>query len=221
MKELTKAFNGHDIRVIIKGGIEWFVARDVCDVLEIQDVSSALRDFPSQEADTHTMQVRSANGTEQKRSLAIINEPGLYRLIFKSRKPEAESFKTWVFSEVLPSIRKTGKYDTRDIRQKSVDYRNAFTAGCKRQGLKDPRDYGTVTKITYQNLFSDPNIRKAGMNRDQILALSALEAVEALKYNRLPEDTLKLPGIAQSIKSTTKLLKDAVREPARQIGVTA
>jgi hypothetical protein len=42
--------------------------------------------------------------------MLFINEPGLYRLIFKSRKPEAESFKTWVFTEVLPSIRKTGAY---------------------------------------------------------------------------------------------------------------
>jgi prophage antirepressor-like protein len=46
----------------------------------------------------------------QKREQIILNEPGLYRLIFQSRKPEAERFKTWVFTEVLPQIRKTGRY---------------------------------------------------------------------------------------------------------------
>ena len=43
--------------------------------------------------------------------MICVNEPGVYRLIFKSRKPEAEQLKTWVFEEVLPMIRKTGKYE--------------------------------------------------------------------------------------------------------------
>ncbi|EGP02427.1 hypothetical protein AAUPMG_12896, partial [Pasteurella multocida subsp. multocida str. Anand1_goat] len=50
----------------------------------------------------------TAGGTQ---SMIYINEPNLYRLIIKSRKPEAEPFETWVFEEVLPQIRKTGKYE--------------------------------------------------------------------------------------------------------------
>jgi hypothetical protein len=42
--------------------------------------------------------------------MLTVNEPGLYRLVFQSRKPEAEKFKTWVFTEVLPSIRRTGMF---------------------------------------------------------------------------------------------------------------
>jgi hypothetical protein len=108
----------------------------------------------------------------------------------------------------------------KDIRKKSIDCRNAFTAGCKRQGLKEPREYAAVTKAEYQSLFNNPDIRKADMDRSQILALSALEAVEAFKYSRLPADTLKLPGIVHSVENTAHLLETIANEQARQIGVT-
>jgi endonuclease III-like uncharacterized protein len=62
------------------------------------------------ETGVHSMPIRSYNGVEQRREIAILNEPGLYRLIFQSRKPDAERFKTWVFTEVLPQIRKIGSY---------------------------------------------------------------------------------------------------------------
>ena len=67
----AKTNNEHTVRAIIKNGIEWFAARDVCEVLDIQDVSSALRDFPAKEADTHTMLVRSINGSVQNRTVSI------------------------------------------------------------------------------------------------------------------------------------------------------
>ena len=59
------------------------------------------------------------------------------------------------------------------------------------------------------------------MDRDQILALSALEAVEALKYSRLPENSLRLPGIMQSIGETAQMLEIAAGKPKVQIGVSA
>ena len=55
------------------------------------------------------------------RSLIFINEPGLYRLIFQSRKPEAEKFKRWIFHEVLPSIRKTGSCNLNQPKKISFD----------------------------------------------------------------------------------------------------
>ena len=61
------------------------------------------------------MQTRGRNETlhptkSADQEMTFINEPNLYRLIIKSRKPEAEPFEAWVFEEVLPQIRKTGKY---------------------------------------------------------------------------------------------------------------
>jgi hypothetical protein len=83
----------------------WFIVKDVSDVLGLGNPRETLRNFPENEKG-----VSSADTLGGNQEMLVINEPGLYRLIFQSRKPEAERFKTWVFSEVLPQIRKTGSY---------------------------------------------------------------------------------------------------------------
>ncbi|CAB3783380.1 BRO-N domain-containing protein [Pararobbsia alpina] len=98
-------FEGKDVRVIERDGEPWFVGSDVCDVLEIAKVDSALRGLDADEKGTHTV---STLGGAQR--VGIISEPGLYALLAKSRKPEARRFKRWVTSKVLPAIRKTGNY---------------------------------------------------------------------------------------------------------------
>lgn len=87
------------------GGIEWFLANDVGDILGLSAAKWSLRDFPENEKLRCTV---STSG--QRREMLFVNEPGLYRLIFQSRRPEAEAFKTRVFREVLPALRKTGSY---------------------------------------------------------------------------------------------------------------
>ena len=84
----------------------WFVAIDVCRALDIKNSRHAVSRLSKDEKDD--VVISDAIGRAQK--MTIINEPGLYRLIFTSRKPEAEKFKWWVYHEVLPSIRKTGFY---------------------------------------------------------------------------------------------------------------
>ena len=103
-------FEDNAVRVIEKDGEPWFVAADVARVLDFRDAFNATRVLDDDEADTHIVSIRSANGVEQKREIAVINESGLYNLIFRSRKPEAKKFRKWVTAEVLPSIRKTGMY---------------------------------------------------------------------------------------------------------------
>lgn len=104
-KIIPFSFRGNNIRAIMVNGEPWFVARDVCTVLEIADHTTATRDLDPDEKGTHT--VRTPGG---KQNLTIISESGLYALIFKSRKPEAKTFRKWVTSEVLPTLRKTGRY---------------------------------------------------------------------------------------------------------------
>jgi prophage antirepressor-like protein len=95
---------GQTVRAIIVGGEPWFVRQDVLDLLDLKSNTSA-RSLPPDELRTHTMRV---NG--KLRDLAMVNEPGLYRLVFQSRKKEAEDIKTWVFTKVLPQIREKGYY---------------------------------------------------------------------------------------------------------------
>lgn len=92
-----------EARTVQIDGEPWFVAKDVCDALSLSDVSMSLRGLDEDEKDTSS--VCTPGGNQQ---LSIVNEPGLYSLILRSRKPEAKAFKRWITHEVLPTIRKTG-----------------------------------------------------------------------------------------------------------------
>jgi prophage antirepressor-like protein len=94
-----------------EAGNPWFVASDICAVLEIGNTSQALTRLDDDERMTLTSNEGHSGQKGGARSWNIISESGLYSLIFTSRKPEAKSFRKWVTSEVLPSIRKTGKYE--------------------------------------------------------------------------------------------------------------
>jgi len=104
----TMAFSFQDrpVRTILKDRETWFVAADICAVLEHTDPSKAASRLEDDEKGVAT--VRTPGGEQQ---LVIINESGLYRLVLTSRKPQAKVFRRWVTREVLPSIRKTGRYE--------------------------------------------------------------------------------------------------------------
>jgi prophage antirepressor-like protein len=96
----------HKVRVVIdKHGNPWWVAKDVCEVLDLGQVSRAISRLDDDEKGVTT--ITTLGGNQQ---MAVVNESGLYSLIMTSRKPEAKAFKKWVTSEVLPTIRKTGSY---------------------------------------------------------------------------------------------------------------
>lgn len=107
MNELMKAFEyaGNNVRTIYKSDEIWFVARDVCSVLEIGNTSDALKRLDSDEK--ALVSIEGFRGTAN-----IINESGLYSLILGSRKVEAKKFKRWITHEVIPAIRKHGGYLT-------------------------------------------------------------------------------------------------------------
>lgn len=106
MNEIVKLYKDNPVRIIEKDGEPWFVAKDVCNVLSIRNNRDALASLAEDERDD----VGITDAIGRKQETAIVSEPGLYRLVFKSRKKEAESFKRWVTHDVLPSIRKTGAY---------------------------------------------------------------------------------------------------------------
>lgn len=102
-------FAQQDVRIITKDGEPWFVAKDVCDALGLENSRKAVS---SLEDDEKGVTISDTLGGKQE--LTTVNEPGLYSLILRSRKPEAKVFKHWVTHRVLPSIRKTGAYAIRD-----------------------------------------------------------------------------------------------------------
>lgn len=115
-------------------GDPWFVAKDVCDILGI-DTNHLSESLESDEMNTLRITEGNTRGNPNK---TIISEPGLYRLIMRSRKPEAKAFQRWVTHEVLPQIRRTGGYipttDADDdmtilakavlVAQKTIEFKN-------------------------------------------------------------------------------------------------
>lgn len=96
-------FKGAPLRTLTdEAGEPWFVAKDVCAILEISNPSDALKRLDDDE--------RSRFNLGRQGETNIVNEAGLYVLVLGSRKPEAHEFKRWVTHEVLPQIRKTGGY---------------------------------------------------------------------------------------------------------------
>jgi anti-repressor protein len=110
MSDLTVfsyANTGAGVRTVVRDGDAWFVAADVCGILSLGRTHDAVRGLDEDERGTDT--IRTPGGDQE---VTVINEPGLYSLILRSRKPEAKAFKRWVTHEVLPAIRKTGRYET-------------------------------------------------------------------------------------------------------------
>jgi anti-repressor protein len=99
------SYSDIEIRTVVRDGEPWFVAADVCAVLEIRNNRDALAGLDDDEKGVATTD--TPGGSQQ---VAVINEPGLYSLILRSRKPEAKAFKRWITHEVLPALRKTGSY---------------------------------------------------------------------------------------------------------------
>lgn len=107
VNELSKVFefNGSQVRTVKMNGEPWFVAKDVCDILELDNSSQALTRLDADEKNTITLNEGIGNPLK-----SVVSESGLYSLILSSRKPEAKQFKKWITSEVLPAIRQTGSY---------------------------------------------------------------------------------------------------------------
>jgi prophage antirepressor-like protein len=93
------------VRTVVKDGEPWFVAKDICEILDHSNHRMAVSAL---DEDEKGVSIADTPGGPQE--MVTVNESGLYSLIFTSRKPEAKRFRKWVTSEVLPAIRKTGRY---------------------------------------------------------------------------------------------------------------
>lgn len=120
--QLSQAFtfnaSNQQVRTVTIDSEPYFVAKDVCDILSLSDVSMAVSRLDDDEKLTQALLVSG-----QKRQMWCVNESGLYHLIFQSRKPEAKAFRKWVTAEVLPTLRRTGRYEVKpQPARKSVRY---------------------------------------------------------------------------------------------------
>ena len=97
----------------------YFIAKDICDILELDNVTNALSKLDDDEK--LTLKVLRAG---QNRNVNFVSESGLFALIMRSNKPEAKAFRKWVTSEVLPALRKNGFYGNSKKATDFIDARN-------------------------------------------------------------------------------------------------
>lgn len=113
--QLSQAFvfnaSNQQVRTVTIDSEPYFVAKDVCVILGISNHNDAVGRLDDDEKRGSVMPTPS--GTQQ---MVVVNESGLYHLIFQSRKPEAKAFRKWVTAEVLPTLRRTGRYEVKSQR---------------------------------------------------------------------------------------------------------
>lgn len=104
------------VRTMVINGSPWFVAKDVCECLDINNSRQALARLDSDEKNSVILN----DGTPGNPEKGIVNEYGLYSLVLSSRKPSAKAFKRWITHEVIPAIRKHGAYMTGETLEQAL-----------------------------------------------------------------------------------------------------
>ena len=121
-------FNGLQLRALLINEEPWFIAMDVAQVLGYDDAWNMTRRLDPEEI--QNLQI----GGFGNRGVNLINESGLYSAILGSQNPEAKTFKKWVTTDVLPTIRKTGEYKTpQTLEQRSLALMGELTAVVQQQ----------------------------------------------------------------------------------------
>ena len=216
-------------RVIMRLGDPWFVAKDVATCIEHSNVSK-MCDLCR---DKDKVVVRPSDLTSndlldvKNREYTLISESGLYRILAKCNLPKCEPFESWVFDEVLPSIRKTGSYGMSQISRKDQLFLAIIhseseeeRAGALKElaeinkqevkALTAERDEAVRTKTQYQsNLAAQMSGRVGGLT-------TALNRVK-LENNRLKGDRLTKEDVyiimnTQGVSFTLKTVKDVIRD---------
>ena len=180
------------VRVVIMNGELWWVARDVCNVLELAKVDRAVAGLDD---DEKAAQIVSTPGGNQRTT--VISEAGLYSLVLRSRKRQAKSFTRWVTHNVLPQIRQTGQYvpETRDGRKVPTNFLEALKALVEteesRLELQSQVQTLTPKADAYNRLLSGENAQTMaqvakvlGTGRNRLFAF--LREQKVLMPNNLP-----------------------------------
>ena len=134
----TFKFESKSIRTLAINNEPWFIAKDVCDTLKISNVSDALLKLDDDEK--ATIGLTDSHAGKGAQSISIISESGMYTLILRCRDAVKKGsvphrFRKWVTAEVLPAIRKTGKYESKTTVDDRTGLRNAVNMLVSKKGL--------------------------------------------------------------------------------------
>ena len=228
------ADKGFKIRVIMRCSEPWFVAKDVADCIEHRNVTKmcrVCRDKDKVVADVEELKTNDL-AVLGNRGLTLISESGLYRILARCNLPKCEPFESWVFDEVLPSIRKTGSYGTSKISRKDQLFLAIIhseseweRAGALKElaeinkqevkALTAERGEAVRTKTQYQpNLAAQMSGRVGGLTT----ALNRVRLENTrLKGDRLTKEDVYIIMNTQGVSFTLKTVKDVIRDELNTI----
>lgn len=220
----TFDFNEAPVRVMLRDGQPWFVAADVCRVLEHSNARMLIAELEDDEKIT----VSNTDGNPRAgipHQMNLISESGLYALVFKSRKAEAKKFRRWVTSEVLPAIRQTGRYavpvDGEQNQNVSlITFLREVGAGWT---LERQMEFGmTARRFAKAMGVVFEVIQEPGIGRVFAFPRAILEQVrrssEGTRF--LPDtDALEFCRMLEALGAPTSHAPDAVREMAHTLGL--
>lgn len=157
-------FNSIQVRVVVVNNEPWFVAKDLCQVLGISKYRDAISRLDDDERESFKLDTLGG-----KQDMITVSESGMYALVISSRKSEAKTFRKWITSEVLPSIRKTGEYKVKDKilnkseewlkeRQESKEVRRELTDSIKDYIDRHPELSPNAIKFMYSNATETLNL---------------------------------------------------------------
>jgi len=172
-------FEAQEIRTAEKDGEVWFIAKDVCNVLDVGNSSQALSRLRQKDLGD----IISNDITGRAQSMRVISEFGLYELVLSSKKENAKAFKYWICDEVIPAIRKTGSYGVKQMTtaemilaqaKQLVEQERKILALEKEQekqgqllaDLRDGADHYAIT--AYHKVFLKKTISNEGARKDGI-----------------------------------------------------
>ena len=157
-------FRGASLRTLTDGaGEPWFVLKDCMSILDLGNPTETVKMFDKDEFST--TEVIDSIGRRQQ--TYIISEPGLYRLVMRSRKPEAKEFQRWVTHEVLPQIRKTGGYiPTTDADDDMTILAKAVMIGQRTMEAQKQNGMDIGQNRLFRLLQADGYLGKSGFNRN-------------------------------------------------------
>lgn len=163
-------FNQSQVRIQFHNGEPFFCLKDVAAILEIQNTKQSR--FNLNEKGVHKMYHQTAGGNQE---ITFINEPNLYRVIFRSNKPEAVKFQDWIFEEVIPQIRATGSYQNSGSLQTQTTLPDCLTLEQQDQ----------IKKLHRQLVQAAPKEQQAKL---AITLWSSIKSKFGVSYKKVPSE---------------------------------
>ncbi len=170
MTQAVQIFNNPeygDVRIVDSNGEIFFVGRDVATALSYSNPQKALRDHVPDKYKRTERIVHPQGGAQDT---ILINEAGFYKLVMRSKLPNAEKFSDWVCEEVLPTIRKHGVYATNDFLLKSIA-NPAYAIGVL-TALKEAQDQAAALKVKNAELQPKADFYDRFLNSDETMPIT-------------------------------------------------